>query len=356
MKLLKTGLPNLRITLLAANLAYRLGKVLTAEKLYRMIVSANNKNSESLNRLKELTQHIARVKEGMEIGTIKLESHPPLVNTTKPEQEVDEIFISVIIPTKDRNEGLEEILESLPLAMHKLKYETILYCSKKNFDELEPVTAKHKITKVFYDEDVFSEKEKFSWSKLMNHGFANSIGNWVVYASDDIQFYPFSFWNAFTSINLGEKIGGITFLHKNTVETYGGVFDNYGYDEVGEFPYINFGLVSKKAFESVAGFDEKFKFYWADVDLCLRILESGFKIETAHYSLVDHNNITDRLKQENSGDRYLSDTSYFFDKWEKRTLLKKDQILLKKRKYLAENDLINVLRQIQKTLPDSSNG
>ncbi|MBK7500131.1 MAG: hypothetical protein IPI19_13865 [Ignavibacteriales bacterium] len=107
-----------------------------------------------------------------------------------------------------------------------------MYCSKKSIEELKPVIEKYNISKVYYDEDVFSTNEKFSWPKLMNYGFKNSKGNWILYASDDIQFYPFAFWNALTSIKLSDDVGGITFLHKNTVETYGAVFDNYGYDQV----------------------------------------------------------------------------------------------------------------------------
>jgi len=352
LRLSKTGLTNLRITLLAANLAYKMGKVLTAEKLYRIIVSINNKHTESINRLKEIASSILEIKEGMEINEIKMDSEFPVSSTLISGKQFDDTLISVIIPTKDRNEGLEEILESLPQAMYKLQYETILYCSKKNIEELKPVIEKHNISKVYFDEDVFSTNEKFSWPKLMNHGFENTKGNWIVYASDDIQFYPFAFWNALTSIKLSDDVGGITFLHKNTVETYGDVFDNYGYDQVGQFPYINFGLVSRKAFEKIIGFDEKFKFYWADVDLCMRIWEAGYKIEVSALSLVDHNNITDRLKQENSGDRYFGDTSYFFNKWMKRTLLKKDQVLLKKREYLTDSDLISVMKNIQQKVSD----
>lgn len=349
LRLSKNRSPNLRITCLAANLAYRLGKVLTAEKLYRWVVSVNSKHIESLNRLKELTSSISSVKESLEISSIKFEYNVSSGLSTELEHESDDITITVIIPTKDRNEGLEELLESLPHAMYKIKYEIILYCGKKNIAELNPVINKYKISKVFFDEDVFSPNEKFSWPKLMNHGFANANGKWIIYASDDIQFFPFSFWNALTSISLGEEIGGISFLHKNTVETYGGVFDNYGYDQVGGFPYINFGIVRKSTFDAISGFDEKFKFYWADVDLCLRIWEAGYKIETSLSSLVDHNNITDRLKQENSGDRYFADTSYFLNKWVKRNLLKKDQVLLKQRKYLDKKSLKDIVKHLQLT-------
>ena len=347
LRLSKKTFPNLRITCLAASLAYRLGMVLTAEKLYRMVVSVNSKHIESINRLKELSTKIVRIKEGMEISKINFTSDNSHQTNAELRNGSDELLISVIIPTKDRNEGLEEVLSSIPHAMHNIKYETILYFSRKNTDELKPVIDKYNISKVCYDEDVFKPGEKFSWPKLMNHGFANSTGKWIVYASDDIEFYPFAFWNALNSIKKNDKVGGITFLHKNTIETYGSVFDNYGYDQVSDFPYINFGLINKDAFNKVNGFDEKYKFYWADVDLCLRIWEAGFTIETSPYSLVDHNNINDRLKQENSGDRYFADTSYFFDKWEKRSLLKKDKILLKKRKYLSDNDLNNVMENIQ---------
>ncbi|MBK7500130.1 MAG: hypothetical protein IPI19_13860 [Ignavibacteriales bacterium] len=67
----------------------------------------------------------------MEINEIKMDSELPETSTLISGKQFDDTLISVIIPTKDRNEGLEEILDSLPHAMHKLKYETIFCIAVK---------------------------------------------------------------------------------------------------------------------------------------------------------------------------------------------------------------------------------
>ncbi|HPM02006.1 MAG TPA: glycosyltransferase, partial [Candidatus Cloacimonadota bacterium] len=246
-------------------------------------------------------------------------------------------LVSIIIPTKDRINGLRELLDSIPQACIDVDYEIIICQDKKN-DLVTALLNKYKnINHIVFDEEIFSANEKFSWSKLMNFAFSKASGDWIIFGSDDIIFYPQAISNALKKVD-SDNIGGVSFLHKNTVETYGGYFDNYGFDSLnGDKIYINFGLINKKAYNQTKGFDERFKFYWADVDICMQIWNLGFKIIASEDSLVDHINILDKVKTNNSGIVFKNDTDAFCLKWQDSKLFNGKSPLEKERNYFAHS-------------------
>ena len=46
-------------------------------------------------------------------------------------------------------------------------------------------------------------------------------------------------------IDSDDKLGGITFLHRNTVEDFGGKYKAFGYDSFDNKVFINFGIIKK---------------------------------------------------------------------------------------------------------------
>lgn len=226
----------------------------------------------------------------------------------------EKIIVSIVIPTKKRNDGLIAFINNLHLALYKINFEIILLASDRSSEELSNFIKEAKIKKVYYDDEIFGENEKFSWTKLMNFGFSKAEGEWVMYASDDIVIHPLAF-NYALQIADDPKVGGVTFLHRNTVVDYGGHFKNYGFDTVLGIPFINFGIVRKSAFDKVSGFDERFKFYNGDLDLCWRIVKKGFSIFPSYLSFVEHNNIDDQVKSQNSGKVFSDDQVNFKIKW-----------------------------------------
>ena len=159
-----------------------------------------------------------------------------------------------------------------------------------------------------------------------------------MYASDDIILHPYAISMALAQADREEKIGGISFLHRNTIEDYGGKYAQYGFDVVGGNTFPNFGLILHKAFLETDGFDERYKFYWADVDLCQQLWSSGYTIISSPYSLVEHNNIVDKNRRENVGDRYYQDTMVYYKKWNQHALFKKKNALSRDRHILSSPD------------------
>lgn len=247
------------------------------------------------------------------------------------------IDISLILPTKDRTHGLEDVLQSIPAAMGDHTYEIILYTDRETSSRINAIISEHAISKIFYDHEVFGPGEGFSWSKLMNHAFAQASGTWIMYASDDIVFYPHCFSHALSSIDQTSEpsVGGITFLHRNTIETHQGAFEPFGYDSLnGDKAYINFGLIKADAFRKTHGFDENLKFFWADVDICMQLWLKGYRTVPSHCSLVDHHNFLESQQQENRQRLFAHDTIRFMEKWKSSDLFASQNPLEKVRYFL----------------------
>jgi glycosyltransferase involved in cell wall biosynthesis/tetratricopeptide (TPR) repeat protein len=248
--------------------------------------------------------------------------------------------ITVVLPTKDRAQGLAKVLASLPASMQDLSYEVIVYAGRPD-PEVVRVIQEYGISKVFFDKDVFRLPESFSWSRLMNHGFAQAAGEWVMYGSDDIVFYPGCFKQALAVYHRASdpSTGGITFLHCNTADTDGNFFKDFGYDTLnGDKVYINFGLIRRDAFVQTSGFDETFEFFWADVDICAQLWMHGFKIVPSYASLVDHNNGYKFNQKERRDALFRADTAQFLKKWHGASLFNGKSPLEKVRFCLIPDD------------------
>lgn len=223
-------------------------------------------------------------------------------------------LISFVLPSKNRASGLEAFLNSLKAACFGINYEVLLYAGDEIDIQYSHLIEQYNIKKVYLDKEIFERSQSFSWTKLMNHGFAQANGKWIMYASDDIVLHPLSV-NFALQLVKDIKVGGISFMHRNTIQDYDGFFKEYGYDVYGERPFINFGLIKKEAFQIVNGFDETLKFYAGDTDICWRIIENKYKILPSYYSLVEHINLEDKTKFMNSGKTYRADTFTFYKKW-----------------------------------------
>jgi|GEM_PF-548144 len=337
---LSQGLNTGRVIFLAASLAIKAGRIKTARDQFAVLYSMNPKSKEIADTLKRLSAEIERLRADVILSPLPvpenfcLPDSAPAVSLPK---------ISLVLPTRVREKELEETLKSLSAAMQDVPYEVLLYIGGEMTDSLERLIGNYNIERIFFDRDIFRPSEKFSWAKIMNHGFKNAAGEWIMYASDDIMFHPYAFRNALTMIDDEEDLGGITFLHRNTVEDFGGRYRNFGYDSFDGKVFVNFGIIKKDAFLKTKGFDERLQFYWADVDICMQLWKKGFKIKASLLSLVDHNNLSDKRRSDNSGDIYHSDTKIYFQKWSGSRLFKNKNILARDRYFMEDSYVLKFL-------------
>ncbi len=309
-----------------------LNNLLFALWSYLDLLKQDVKRDEILNRIEPIKK-IAAIRFGNIITLIPAGKiiPPKTIYFSTIKENID---VSIVIPSKNRTNGLKAFLQSLKYSCYRINYEILFYTGDELSEDYKQLIEEYKINKVFPDSEIFKNGEKFSWIKLMRHGFSHASGKWIMYASDDIILHPLAF-NFALSLDTDNSIGGISFMHRNTVQDYGGYFKDYGYDVLADRTFINFGIIRKDAYEKTSGFDTKFKFYSGDTDICWQLIEKDYQIIPSYYSLAEHVNVEDELKISYSDEIYNSDSIALIKKWLKYLSNIKGQVL-KNRFYLED--------------------
>lgn len=223
------------------------------------------------------------------------------------------VDVSIILATKNRAKLLEEMFESLQKAAARINYEVIVIDGNSTDNTLK-VLKKYNVSKIFNEEEVLGVG-RHSWPELYNFGFKQASGKWGMYASDDMIFDENCIDNAVEFLtHLGNNVAGGAFFYKNVIAEEN--WNEYGVDfTFGQNYLINYGLMDIEKFHSVGGLDENYKFYCADGDLCLKLINNGWVIVPIVFSKVIHNNVLDANKKINN-ETVQRDIDYYRKKWE----------------------------------------
>jgi GT2 family glycosyltransferase len=153
------------------------------------------------------------------------------------------------------------------------------------------IRQKDIITIVQHNRGEFKGKpiKRRSWGYFMNLCFKAAQGYFILMLSDDCLLLPDAVNNAIDYHNRlkrkGKKIGGIAFYYRNWPQE-----DKYYVQKtLGGKLMVNHGIFLKNALESVNYADEdRYIFYKADGDLCLKIWQAGYEIVDCPTSFVEH--------------------------------------------------------------------
>lgn len=128
-----------------------------------------------------------------------------------------------------------------------------------------------------------------SWGYFMNLGFRAARGRFVCMLSDDSMLVPGSVAAAVGKFDAeaeaGRKVGAMAFYWRDAFR-----FDHYWVGTtLGGRLFVNHGLYAKAALEDVGYADEeRYMFYHADGDLCLRMWERGWEVLDCQDAFVEH--------------------------------------------------------------------
>jgi GT2 family glycosyltransferase len=156
-----------------------------------------------------------------------------------------------------------------------------------------------------------------SWGHFMNMGFRCAAGRFVCMLSDDCLVVPGAIRNGLSRfeacLERGEKVGAVAFYWRNWP-------DQRAYRvglTLGNRMFVNHGLYAKEALAAVGYADEeRYAFYHADGDLCLRMWEAGYACVDSPDSYVEHySHATPRLRRANS-DLQHADWAAYLSRWE----------------------------------------
>ncbi|NDV26679.1 hypothetical protein [Desulfovibrio sp. JC010] len=205
-------------------------------------------------------------------------------------------YISLLLPTKDRYELLVRMLESVEVNTVGIPWEALILYAEPG-DKAELLQQRFPQVTVFDQADHFPPGRP-TWPAMMQFLLQKATAPWFMYASDDIVFRKNSIAHALNALNECEGLaGGVAMAYRNAVAATP-PWSEYGVDlTLGDQVLVNYGFLSTPLCKSLGGFSDEYKFYCADGDICLRVLESGYRIIPCLEAKVLHDNVLDQLKQ-----------------------------------------------------------
>jgi GT2 family glycosyltransferase len=198
------------------------------------------------------------------------------------------------------------------------------------------------------DVRVLSYAGEFNFSKLNNFGVAQARGDVIALVNNDIEAIDSDWLREMVSHALRPEIGAVgarlrypngTIQHAGVILGAGGI-GNHAHigirDEPGYFsrPHLiqNFSAVTaacmvlrKSVYEQVGGLDEaNLAVAFNDVDLCLRIIEAGYRIVYTPYAELIHYESLSRGFEDTQEKRarFLAENEFMHAKW--RDKIEKD--------------------------------
>ncbi|MDD5489280.1 MAG: glycosyltransferase, partial [Candidatus Moranbacteria bacterium] len=240
--------------------------------------------------------------------------------------------VTIIIPTKDKVDLLKRCIESIKEKTDYKNYDILVVDNnskeKKTFDFLDKEKIRY----------VSIPTKEFNYSKIHNLAVKNIETELILLLNNDTEVISSEWLTAMVgTLIMDKKIGavGARLIYGDKTIQHSGVIvgphstadhanKNMHFEEGG---YQNYNLVmrnysavtaacmltKKSLFEKVGGFDERnMAVAFNDVDYCLKLLKSGYRIVYNPDVLLYHHESRSRGKNDN-----LKEPRYFTQKWKK---------------------------------------
>lgn len=253
-----------------------------------------------------------------------------------------EPLVSVLIPSKDNREDLDQCLRSI---LERSDYKNVEVIVIEN-NSVEPETFAYyeKIKKKYAGLKVVTWKGdgKFNYSALNNFGASEARGEYLLLLNNDTEFIDAESLREMVRIAQRPEVGIVgarlwypdrTLQHGGVAVGIGGVANHIhqGLPE-GEPGYMNRPactqdlsavtaacmMVRKTLYEELGGLTEELAVAFNDIDFCLRVREAGYLIVYDPYVQLYHYESKSRGRDDDSPEkieRFADETEYFQRRW-----------------------------------------
>jgi GT2 family glycosyltransferase len=203
--------------------------------------------------------------------------------------------ISVVVLMHNNVSMTKHCLDALSVAIESLDHEIILLDNASTVD-IDPLL---KFSRIFKHFQYFRCEENVPFSIANNLGVSKSFGRWLLFLNNDVFLKPDSVKQLIESLESNEHVGvvgGKLLFPGEKYVQHAGIGQmlwehpsNYGVgasprDDRIQHSCERFALsgamlcVSRKVFEKVSGFDERYIWGTEDIDFCLKIRAAGLQV------------------------------------------------------------------------------
>ncbi len=216
-------------------------------------------------------------------------------------------LVSIIVPTRDRWQLLQQCLCSIEEKTGYARYEIIVLDN----DSAEPETLRY-LDGVAGKWRVCRYPGRFNFSAINNFGATKASGDYLVFLNNDVQVIRTDWLAALLEQAQRPEVGAVgakllypdgRIQHAGVVLGVGGVAGHaFKYSSDNVQTYFGFShrvrncsavtaacmMVSRRAFEEVGGFNARLRVAFNDVDFCLRLRQRGYLIVYTPLALLYH--------------------------------------------------------------------
>ena len=253
--------------------------------------------------------------------------------------------VSILIPTRNNYKMIKRCIDSIKKNTNYSNKEIIIIDndSDNNYDDYSKL-------KKYYESKsykIINFKGNFNFSKMNNFATKRASGELLLFLNDDTKVLDSNWLGELVSVCMQDDVGAVgpkLIFSDNTIQHAGMVFLNTGAGfhpgmrlEKNTDSYHNILnvmrdysavtgaclLVKKEIFDKIGGFDDQFDVYYGDSDLCLKIVDAGFR--------VIYTPFTELLHEGSNSIQYWHAGASFFD-------VESHQLFIKKWPHLKNGD------------------
>jgi GT2 family glycosyltransferase/predicted TPR repeat methyltransferase len=236
--------------------------------------------------------------------------------------------VSIIIPSKDQGEIVGRCLDSIFTLTDYDDYEVVLVDNRTTDPVARAAFGRHPIKRVVLDED-------FNYSRANNLGVAAAEGELILFLNNDTEVLAADWLQDLVLFFEDPGIGAVgpTLLYPDRTVQHAGVvlgargtadhvmrhfheaWDGYAGSLVcaREVSAVTAAclMLSRRTFDEIGGFSTDYAKHYQDVDMCLKIRETGRRIIAAGFPrLIHHESLSRKAEGYDLGDRAL-----LVDRW-----------------------------------------
>jgi len=266
---------------------------------------AYNAGKKALNETLKRRKMDAHCEGGIQIGTYRVKY-----------RILDDPLVSIIIPSKSFK-NLQVCINNILKKSTYRRFEIIVLDSSKE-DKIRNFC--NEFSEVKWER---ISHEKFNFSKANNEGVKKSLGDYLIFLNDDTEVITPDWIESLLEHAQRKEVGivGSKLLFRDEHVQHAGTIvgiqrhaGNYGGMHKNDGGYFSFAkiirncsavtaacmMMKKEIFEQLGKYDEELANSWQDVDLCIRVINSGKLIVYTPYSVLHHYEGGTRGSRDNS--------------------------------------------------------